>query len=213
MEGDEEMKFVGLEYVKHPDYREEDSRLSYTCGHCSTAVSGVVVSTYYTSLGEVKWVLCTNCGYGSVFNEGRLYPDSVFGPIIEGLPKEVSDAYTEARNCYSVNAFTATELICRKILMHVAVEKGAKEKESFQSYLTFLGDKGYITPPMTKWVDLIRQHGGKATHLIEEPDRKRAESTLMFTAELLRLIYEMDYLASHYTPKPQPKVRRRKALA
>jgi len=199
------VKFLGLDKVKHPDYRDEESRHSYTCGHCNKDVSGVVVSTYHTVLGRVNWVLCTHCGYGSVINDGLLYPNSSFGPVIEGLPELVLEAYTEARNCYSLNAFTATELICRKILMHVAVEKGAKEKETFQFYLDFLGEKGYITPPMTKWVDLIRQHGGKATHLIEKPDRKRAESTLMFTAELLRLIYEMDYLANQYTPKPKPQ--------
>jgi hypothetical protein len=196
------MKFSGLEKVKHPDYREEESRRSYTCGHCNRPVSGVIVSNYVTVLGKVEWVLCTNCGYGSVINDGRLYPGETFGNLIEGLPKDVLGAYSEARNCISVEAYTASELICRKILMHVAVEKGAKEKESFESYLTYLGQKGYITPPMIKWVDVIRQNGGKATHLIEAPDRKRAEGTLMFTAELLRIIYEMDYLASKYTPKP-----------
>ena len=56
-----------------------------------------------------------------------------------------------------------------------------------------------ITPPMKGWVDLIRQHGNKATHSLESPDKKRAESTLMFTAELLRLIYEMEHLSMQYT--------------
>jgi hypothetical protein len=101
----------------------------------------------------------------------------------------------------SVTAFTACELICRKILMHIAVEKGAKEGETFASYLTHLETQGYVTPPMKSWVDLIRQHGNKATHKIESPDKGRAESTLMFTAELLRLTYEMDYLARKYTPR------------
>ncbi len=103
----------------------------------------------------------------------------------------------------SVSAYTACELLCRKILMHIAVEKGAKEGESFSEYLSILGEKGYITPPMGKWVDLIRQHGNKAAHLLEPPDRTRAESTIMFTAELLRLIYEMEHMANQYTPKPK----------
>ena len=197
------MKFAGLEYVEHPDYRDEESRQSYTCGYCNNVVSGVIVSTYRTVLGTVEWVLCTNCGYGSVVNDGSLYPGTLLGPIIEGLPQNVGQAYKEARSCMSVSAYTACELMCRKILMNIAVEKGAKEKESFSHYLTFLGEQGYTTPPMTGWVDLIREHGGKATHLIETPDRKRAESTLMFTAELLRLIYEMEHMANQYTPKPK----------
>ncbi len=89
--------------------------------------------------------------------------------------------------------------------MHVAVDKGAKEGDTFGSYLTYLENQGYVTPPMKGWVDLIRQHGNKSTHRLESPDRKRAESTLMLTAELLRLIYEMQYMAMQYTPKSVTK--------
>ena len=197
------MKFSGIKYLSHPDIREEDSRHSYTCGYCNTRVSGFVVSAYDTSVGHVKWVLCTNCGYGSVVNEGSLYPETLFGPIIEGLPPNIEKVYQEAKSCMSVSAYTACELLCRKILMHIAVEKGAKEGETFSEYLSIIGKKGYITPPMGKWVGLIRQHGNKATHLLEPPDRTRAESTIMFTAELLRLIYEMEQMANQYTPKPK----------
>ncbi len=197
------MRYAGLHYLKYPDTREHEGRYTYTCGHCNTMVAGIVVSVYQVDFGSVMWVLCTNCGYGSVVNDDRIYPGTLFGPIIEGLPKNVEEAYQEAKSCMSVNAYTACELLCRKILMHVAVEKGAKEGESFSEYLSILGEKGYITPPMEKWVDLIRQHGNKAAHLLEPPDRKRAESTIMFTAELLRLIYEMEHMANQYTPKPK----------
>ena len=53
---------------------------------------------------------------------------------------------------------------------------------------------------MKGWVDVIRQHGNKATHELDEPDRNRAESTVMFTAELLRLTCEMEHLAKRYAP-------------
>ena len=98
----------------------------------------------------------------------------------------------------SVNAFTAAELICRTILMHVAVDKGAPEGESFAAYLAFLETHGYVTPPMKGWVDLIRMHGNASTHKLASPDKTRAESTTMFTAELLRLVYEMDFMAKKY---------------
>jgi hypothetical protein len=100
----------------------------------------------------------------------------------------------------SAGAFTACELVCRKILMHVAVEKGAKEGASFSSYLKHLEGAGYVTPPMKKWVGLIRAHGNESTHRLPAPDQNRAESTLMFTAELLRLVYEMESLAEKYAP-------------
>jgi len=90
--------------------------------------------------------------------------------------------------------------MCRKILMHVGVDKGAKEGDTFASYLDYLQSQGYITPPMMEWVKLIRDHGNKSTHKLERPERKRAESTLDFTAELLRVVYEMQHMAAKYTP-------------
>jgi hypothetical protein len=103
----------------------------------------------------------------------------------------------------AVSAFTASELICRKILMHVGVEKGAKEGLQFAEYLGHLEAAGYVTPPMKPWVDLIRRHGNQATHRLDPVTRDRAEGTLMFTAELLRLTYEMAHMAARYSEPEQ----------
>src|SRR6187402_2241338 len=89
----------------------------------------------------------------------RFRPGAAFGPSVEGLPPDVQTAYAEARSCMSVSAYTAAELICRKILMHKGVEKGAAEGETLASYLSHLEKSGYVTPPMKAWVDLIRRHG------------------------------------------------------
>jgi len=196
------MPYLGHDYINHPDIRAAEGHYVYNCGHCNTRVSGIVVATYMAGTMHDRWLLCTNCGEGSIVTtNGIIHPGIMFGPTIEGLPDDVSRAYNEARGCISVNAFTSCELMCRKILMHVAVEKGANEGESFTHYLSYLGEKGYITDPMKGWVDLIREHGNKAAHLLESPDRNRAESTLMFTAELLRIIYEMEHMAKQYTPE------------
>lgn len=195
--------FKGHRQVTHPDGTTAAAWYSYVCGHCGQHTSGAIVAEIDLGLGVVKWLECTNCARGSVLNPDRIvYPSSKFGPDLDGLPSEVASAYLEARTCFSVAAYTSCELICRKILMHTAVEKGASEGKSFSEYLTYLESKGYITPPMKGWVDLIRQHGNKAAHLIENPDISRAESTLMFTAELLRLVYEMEHLSTKYQPKP-----------
>jgi hypothetical protein len=149
----------------------------------------------------VRWLLCPNCEEGSVQTSDQIFPGSPFGPLVEGLPENVKEAYSEARRCMTVNSFAAAELICRKILLHVAVEKGAKEKISFEDCITHLENEGYVTPPMKGWVDLIRKHGNKATHELASPNREQAESTVMFTAELLRLIYEMEYMSKKFVPK------------
>ena len=201
------MSFKGHRSITHPDGSTDNAWETYTCGFCGTKVSGAVVSqfTWETTLRNPqinKWLLCTNCTKPSVKLNNTIYPSIAFGPHIQGLPKEVHDSYNEARRCMEVNAYTAAELICRKILMHIAVDKDAKEGKSFVSYLDFLENKGYVTPPMKGWVDLIRQHGNKSTHKLETPKPERAQSTVMFTAELLRLVYEMEFIANKFTVTP-----------
>jgi hypothetical protein len=52
---------------------------------------------------------------------------------------------------------------------------------------------------MKPWVDLIRQHGNESTHELPAPEERRAESTLVFTAHLLKSVYEMDKMTKLYT--------------
>ncbi|MDE1341203.1 DUF4145 domain-containing protein [Vibrio aestuarianus] len=198
------MSFQGHRYITRQDGSSKDSWETYTCGHCATKVSGAVVANYdwRDNFGHTqfsKWLLCPNCTRPSAKFNHSLFPGTQFGPVVQGLPEEVGSSYSEARRCMEVNAFTAAELICRKILMHVAVDKGAKEGESFAKYLDYLETSGYVTPPMKGWVDLIRQHGNKSTHRLESPEKERAQSTVMFTAELLRLVYEMEYMYKQYS--------------
>ncbi|MFC1810731.1 DUF4145 domain-containing protein [Patescibacteria group bacterium] len=195
------MPFKGHKSVTKHDGSTPDSWTKLTCGHCNTQISGAVVCGLYEQASNVRWILCPNCNDGSVLARDRnLYPGVVFGPNIVGLPKDIKAAYDEARKCMSVNSYTACELLCRKILMHIAVEKGAKEGDSFSNYIDFIENKGFITPPMKKWVTLIKKHGNKSTHKLETPEKERAESTIMFTAELLRLIYEMEHMSKKYNP-------------
>ncbi|WP_191305245.1 DUF4145 domain-containing protein [Lentzea cavernae] len=135
-------------------------------------------------------------------NAHELAPTGAAGEAVEGLPTDVAAAYTEARRSASVAAYTSSELMCRKILMHVAVDKGAEAEKSFANYISYLQDEGYITPPMHPWTDLIRQHGNIATHEIPATDRERALGTLTFTTQLLRMIYEMPYKVQQFLPAP-----------
>jgi hypothetical protein len=56
---------------------------------------------------------------------------------------------------------------------------------------------------MKSWVDLIRTNANESTHTLASPDKNRAESTLLFTAELLRIVYEMEYYVSKYVPESE----------
>lgn len=57
---------------------------------------------------------------------------------------------------------------------------------------------------MKGWVDLIRTHANEAAHVLKPPSRDRAEGTVWFTSQLLRIVYEMDHLAQQFAPPPPP---------
>lgn len=193
------MPYNGHRAITKPDGSNHEGWRSYTCGHCGRETSGAVIAYVPQERGgHTLWLQCTACGLGSVWNHGEIIPGATFGPVIEGLPGDVENAYQEARRCIMVAAYNGSVLICRKILMHIAVDKGAKAGDGFGAYIAFLISEGYITPSMKRWVELIQKNGNLATHQLPAPDRDTAESTLMFTAELLRVIYEMEYIASRY---------------
>jgi len=194
------MRFNGHKGIGHSDGSTDSSWYAYKCARCERDIVGAVVAFATYGGDNVRWLQCPRCGDGAVQSiDGNIYPGVAFGVKLDGLPEDVELAYTEARNCMAVDAYGACELVCRKILMCVAVEKGAKEGESFSGYLTYLCEKGFITDAMMGWVEIIRENGNKATHEIEKVDKGRAESTIMFTAELLRIVYEMDFMAKKYT--------------
>lgn len=192
---------IGHQHILRRDGSTTDSWYAFTCGHCGRDGSALVIAK---SQGDTKslWIQCPTCAKGSVVVNTRVFPDVPFGPKLAGLPDAVDAAYEEARDCMAVAAYTAAEGICRKILMHVAVDKRAAPKLTFAKYISYLESEGFITPPMKNWVDLIRKHGNEANHELEPPDRERAESTVMFTAQLLRSVYEMDHLAKQYQRTP-----------
>ena len=94
------------------------------------------------------------CRRGSVFDTNvGVVPGVAFGPKIEGLPDDVADAYAEARRCLSAECNTAAEGMCRKILMHIAVDKKAKEGGSFASYIDYLAISEF--PKWSKYLILL----------------------------------------------------------
>jgi hypothetical protein len=193
--------FQGHHRILHPGSADPGAWYSFRCGSCGREVSGAVVAQ--DPQAPVLWLQCTNCCSGSVLSFGRFVPATEPGEPVQGLPDDVDEAWQEARQSLGAGAFAASQLVCRKVLMHVAVEKGAKTGLSFAEYIDFLAASGYVTPPMRPWVDFIRQAGNSATHELEPHDKDRALSTLAFTQQLLTLIYAMEHLTKTFVRSPE----------
>lgn len=180
---------------------------AFICGFCNTKVAserGFLVNEHGTGRpfpmkGGIY--ICPNCKR-PVFHapNGQQYPSPPFGSPVPHVPTGLNDLYEEARRCTGENCFTAAVLLCRKMLMNIAVQEGAKEGLKFIEYVNHLSDKGYIPPNGKHWVDHIRTKGNDATHEIALMNQEDARDLLSFVEMILRFIYEFP----QRVPQPQP---------
>jgi len=165
---------------------------SYQCGYCNKEVgpnSGYYGETNNKIVATI--VICSYCNKPSFFFESSQTPSIRLGNDVGNISEEsVKKLYNEARDCTSVGAYTSAILVCRKIIMHLAVEKGAIPGESFVSYIDFLENGHYFPPNGRPWVDKIRQKGNEANHEIISVNKDEAQELLLFVEFLLRFIYE-----------------------
>lgn len=91
----------------------------------------------------------------------------------------------------SVSAYNTAVMACRKLLMHIAVEKGAPEGQSFKQYVDWLVANHYVPPGGEGWADQIRARGNEANHEIDLLEQHAAEQILSFVELLLKFVYEM----------------------
>lgn len=90
----------------------------------------------------------------------------------------------------SVNSFTATVLVCRKMLMNIAVAQGTEAGLTFVKYVEFLASNHFVPPNGKGWVDHIRSKGNEATHEIALMTSDDAGELISFVEMLLKFIYE-----------------------
>lgn len=166
--------------------------VSFICGHCGNDIASN--RGYRGKNHSVQyWIrICHYCFRPTFFDtSGFRTPGSPFGQKVEHITDEsVASLYDEARAAMSVSAYTCAVLACRKLLMHIAVAKGAAEGESFVYYVEFLAQKNFVPPDAKPWVDHIRKKGNEANHQINIMKDEEAKELISFCEMLLKLIYE-----------------------
>ncbi len=136
--------------------------------------------------------LCHLCTRPTFFDVGNgQTPGFPFGSPVADVPdKAVMAIYEEARKAHGVDSFTAAVLCCRKLLMHIAVSKGADPGLPFAQYVQYLADNHFIPPDAHEWVDHIREKGNEATHEITIMAAQDSQDLLTFSAQLMKVIFE-----------------------
>jgi len=184
------------DYCWESSLRSKEVPRKFTCGHCGKFAPAQqhyqAIPRDASTMSPRYIFICPNCDQPTYFESeyGPQHPGEPFGNDIPRLPPQVDLLYREARKCMTIQAYTATTLICRKILMHVAVNLGAPPNKTFTEYLDHLNNHGYLTPKNKNWVDHIRKKGNDANHTIDPIFQHEAETLITFLEMLLRLTYE-----------------------
>ena len=184
------------------------SSLRYTCGHCNSLVASD--HGYFAAnerpIESAVIHICPHCDRPTyfVFNNSGLtmqLPAAIFGRAVEHLPAEIQPLYDEARRCVGIAAYTAAVMLCRKLLMHIAVEKGAGENQSFKAYVDYLDSNGYLPPDSKDWVNHIRNQGNEANHEILLKAEGDATELIEFIEMITKFIYEFPVRVSNLLSK------------
>jgi len=177
----------------------------YTCPYCGSLTASTQGyhfqqdGTGQLAIPPFLIRICSYCKQPTYFRPDAQFPGPAFGEPVQTLPTDVAIMYEEARNCTSADAYTAAVLVCRKILMHVAVAEGAQPNKSFKEYVDYLADNNYVPPRGKGWVDHVRDKGNEANHEIVEMNKEDAELLITFIEMLLKFIYEFP---AKVAPKP-----------
>mgnify|MGYP003585284665 CR=1 FL=1 len=126
---------------------------SYVCGYCGREISSEKgFNATCPKLGNTHVAsiyICHSCTRPTFFDAGgKQTPGVTFGDSIQDISDEsVQALYDEARKATGSGCYSLAVLGCRKLLMHIAVSKGAKPGDSF--CLMFSSFPTTISSPLT----------------------------------------------------------------
>lgn len=164
---------------------------NYECGHCGNQIA-TNVGYHMGNRAETYIAICHFCNRPTFIDGGyRRYPASAPGRPVSGVGAELADLFDEARNAASAGAYTAAVMVCRKMLMNIAVEEGADKDRDYKTYVDYLGSKRLFSPKMGEFVNSIRDLGNEANHQIAPKPEKDALLAIEFVGGLIRYNYEL----------------------
>lgn len=167
------------------------------CGYCGRIVAphiGYSIKLSDRNGSNLAFIYkCPHCSNPTIYyvNSKISVPGNMFGREIKNLPDNIQTLYSECRTCYSNQCYTASQMIARTLLMHIAVEQGAEANQSFVDYVNYLDFNRFIPPNGKAWVDFIRRSGNVANHDIIIKEKEETEKVILFLSALLLFIYEL----------------------
>ncbi|WP_349407932.1 hypothetical protein [Pseudalkalibacillus sp. SCS-8] len=85
-------------------------------------------------------LVCTGCNYPTFlqFDIGIHLPSPKIHASVEHLPESLGMLFRETGKVISSGLYNTTVLLCRKLLMNLTVQEGARENQKFPFYVDFI---------------------------------------------------------------------------
>ncbi len=169
------------------------------CGHEHALVVAAQTDGNYEQAPDLTtWFRCVACKAGFVAQDGVIQPAPIPLRTPDGMPTDEVAVWDEVRACLGIGASTAVVMLCRKLLLHIAVTHGLASTNSrgyapgFAECVQHLQDEGVVTSRMKAWVDRIKEIGNDANHTLVPITKEQAFDVATFMEQLLILAYELD---------------------
>jgi len=146
------------------------------------------------------------------FGEGwdspyRLYPPQE--KISSSYPDQIKQAYLEAKACFKAKAYTASAIMCRKVLEGICAEHKIK-KNNLAASLKEMKNRGIIESRLFEWADMLRISGNEAVHdLSVTVPKDDARDIMEFTNALLEYLFTFKDKYEQYKMRRNPKKRKK----
>lgn len=178
---------------------------SYLCGSCGKTTTGRVVCSLTREQDKacVLWCLCP-CEQSQptivIEKDGiGLSQFPLAREFVSGTdwPRDLAQLFEEGAKAYAAGAFTATSMVCRKVLMscacHEQAKNGgtAKEGKGFQEYVDYIAEQVLTYPSARSAIDAIRSIGNDANHHLQFVAQADAKRSLTIVQRLLDAIYAL----------------------
>lgn len=178
----------------------------YTCGYCGHSVHARILAKTYapfmTTMGmtdQLADVICLcECGRITTIHKDVISDIQVPEPKPYKSDKKwdagVAALFDEAADCFTRNAYTATAMLCRRILMVLACNKKAEPGLRFVQYVDYLAEEVFKDERAHETLTDIKDIGNEANHELEDVSRDEGLFVLEATFHLLNSVYSLPSL-------------------
>lgn len=177
--------------------------IAYTCGGCGKQVHAKVVAkaTYADTdvnlVGTAYWCVCP-CAEPTVIKmqtapSQQMYqcPLPIEYATGANWPPDLERLFVEASASFSARAYTASAMVCRKILMAVACKNGDADGKAFTAYVDHIVNNVVPIPSARNAIDAIRRIGNDANHDVSFVSEGEARRALGIATYILNATYSL----------------------